>query len=66
MRDYSVMSNQELASLLRQLRRSRLELTCELGHQACGCSNVQSMDGNAACSLEVQKEINLRKQEARL
>lgn len=61
MKDYSAMSNQQLASMLRQLRRSNLELTCELGHTACGCSNVQSMDGNAACSIEVQKETDTRK-----
>lgn len=61
MRDYSAMSNQQLSSFLRQLRRSRLELTCENGHRACGCSNVRSMDGNAACAIEVQKEIERRR-----
>lgn len=61
MKDYSAMSNQELAGCMRQFRRSRLVLDCELGHQNCGCSNVQSMNGNAACSIEVQKEIDTRK-----
>lgn len=61
MRDYGSMSNQQLAACLRQLRRSKHILTCEKGHEACGCSNVPTMDGNAACSIKVEEEIQKRK-----
>lgn len=60
-RNYSAMSNQELAAFMRQFRRTNLELTCENGHSVCGCSNVQTMDGLAACAKEVNKEIVGRK-----
>jgi hypothetical protein len=59
-RNYENMSNLQLSSLLRQLQRSKIEISCELGHPACGCSNVQSMDGNAPCAEQVQKELDRR------
>lgn len=58
--DYSAMSNQQLASLMRQFRRSRLELECEWGHPSYGCSNVAAMNGKAACSQMVELEIKAR------
>lgn len=61
MKNYTEMSNTQLASLVRQFRRSRTDLTCENGHDACGCSTVRTMDGNAACFMEVSKEIHDRR-----
>lgn len=58
--DYSNMTNQQLAAKIRQLRRSKLELVCEFGHSACGCSNSRNMNGNAACSQHIQAEIDAR------
>jgi hypothetical protein len=58
--NYYLMSNQRLSSLLRQLRRSRLELSCEFGHPNCGCSNVRCMNGFAACAQAVTDEIKRR------
>lgn len=62
--DYTNASNQQLASWLRQLRRSKLHLDCEFGHMDCGCSNASNMDGRAPCSLAVQNEIDFRKRMA--
>ena len=63
MRNYQEMSNQQLASLLRQYRKSE-GISCDEGHDNCGCSNVPTMDGNAACAQRVQEEIKRRKNES--
>lgn len=59
--DYDKMTNQQLAALMRQYRKSRLELECEFGHENCGCSNVSTMNGLAACSLRVEVQIAMRR-----
>jgi len=53
--DYYSMSNEQLSRLLLQLHWSKHELHCELGHEACGCSNARNLDGIAPCSEMVMK-----------
>lgn len=58
-RDYTAMTNQQLAALARQYHKS-IGITCEYGHPDCGCSNVETMDGLAACFMMVSGELKRR------
>lgn len=58
---YGSMDQRELRVLYKQWVRGRGKLvTCEAGHEGCGCSTEDALNGQAPCGREVLHELAWR------
>lgn len=62
-RPYIIVSDLQLSRWLVTARRARRLVTCEFGHDGCGCSTVRAMSGKAPCAKAASDEVQVRSEE---